>query len=98
MKLDENTKAKWNEHSSKYERTPPIDRLLEFLDLQARHRESFSHSVRSVPKPKATTKAAYTMVSENRCVARKKGTHPLSRCGKFQGMSRNERWELLNSA
>ena len=44
---------------------------------------------------KATTKAVYTAVTENRCVACKKGTHPLSRCGKFQGMSRKERWELI---
>ena len=95
MKLDENIMLKWNKHSSKCERTPPIDELLEFLDLQARHRESVSHSIRSAPKPKATTKGAYTAVSDNRCVACKKETHPLSTCGRFQRMSRDERWELI---
>ena len=43
LKLDESTKLRWTEHSSKCEKTPPCEELLEFLDIQARHNESVGH-------------------------------------------------------
>ena len=97
LKLDENTKLRWAEHSSKCEKTPLCQQLLESLDIQARHHESVAHSVRSAPKHKATPKATYMAGSDNQCVACNKETHPLNNCGKFLGMSRDERWELLKA-
>ena len=97
LKLYEDTRLRWTEHSSKCEKTPPCKELLEFLDVQAQHHESVAHSVQSAQRPKATPKAAYTAGSDNRCVACKKETHPLNNCGKFLGMSRDERWELVKA-
>ena len=45
LKLDEGTKLRWIEHSSKCETTPPCKELLEFLDVQARNHESVAHTV-----------------------------------------------------
>ena len=93
MKLDEGTKLLWTQHSSKSEKTPPCEEILEFLDTQARHYESVAHSGRSISK--TTTKAAYTTRPENTCVACKQENHPLNTCVKFQNMSRDERWTLV---
>ena len=99
LKLDEDTKLGWTEHSSKYEKTPLCVELLEFLEINARHHESVTHSMRCTPKPKVTPKAAYTAESDNHCVACKKESHPLNNCGKFLGMSRDEiAWELLKAS
>ena len=51
LKLDEDTKLRWTEHSSKCEKTPPCEEMLEFLDVQARYHESVADSMRSAPKP-----------------------------------------------
>ena len=93
LKLDESTKLRWTEHSSKYERTPPCEELLEFLDMQARYHESVAHSTRSVPK--SAPKAAYTTRSESVCVICKKENHMLTTCSKFQNMSRDDRWAVI---
>ena len=45
FKLDESTKLRWAEYSSKCEKTPQCKELLEFLDTQARHYECVMHSV-----------------------------------------------------
>ena len=91
LKLDENTKLRWTEHSSKCEKTPPREELL----VQARHHESVIHSARYAQRPNSTSKAAYTAGCENVCVACKKENHPLNTCGRFQSMSREERWALV---
>ena len=44
LKLDESTKLRCTEHSSKCQKTLPCEELLEFLDIQARHHESVAHS------------------------------------------------------
>ena len=93
LKLDEGTRLRLTEYSSRCEKTPSCEELLEFLDTQARHYESVSHSARSMPK--STTKAAYTTRPENVCVACIKENHPLNTCGRFQSMSRDERWALV---
>ena len=65
--------------------------LLKFLDIQARHHESVTHSVQSPPN--VTQRIAYVAgpAITCTCVACKKGNHPLHRCRKFQGMTRDER-------
>ena len=45
--------------------------------------------------PKSTTKAAYMTRPENIYVACKKENHPLNTCGRFQTMTRDERWALI---
>ena len=95
LKLDDNTLLKWNEHSSKCERTPPIDEFLGFLDILARHHEGVAHSTRCVTKSKVAQRAAYSAGSDSPCVACKRDAHPLNNCGAFLSMSRDERWELI---
>ena len=63
LKLDEGTKLRWSEHSSKCEITPPCEELLEFLDAHSWYHESVSHSARLVPK--AAPRSAYAAGSDN---------------------------------
>ena len=55
--------------------------------------ESVVHGARTTPK--STTKASYTTRPETVYVACKKENHPVNTCGKFQAMSRDERWAFL---
>ena len=50
LKLDEDTRLKWMEHSCDSETTPSYRELLKFLHIQACHHESVAHSVRPAPK------------------------------------------------
>ena len=93
LKLDDHTKLKWMEYSSDSETTPSYEELLKFLDIQARHHESVAHSVRSAPK--VSPRTVYAALPETRCVACRKENHPLHNCGKFQRMTREERWEIV---
>ena len=58
LKLDEGTKLRWTEHSSKCETTTLCEDLLEFLHVQARHHKSVAHSAQSVPKATPRTAGA----------------------------------------
>ena len=90
LKLGETTKLKWMEHSNDSTRTPPFSDLLRFMDLQAQHFESAPVE----RKQQTATYRSYAAVEEA-CVACGKGNHPLSSCPKFQGVTREERWDLV---
>ena len=93
LKLDEVTRIKWMDYSNDSQKTPLYSELLKFLDMQARHFES----VTSEHKPQMTTHQSYTTTVEydDACMACRKGKHPLANYRKFQGMSREERWDMV---
>ena len=99
LKLDEDTRLKWMEFSCDSEKTPSYEELLKFLDTRARHHESAVQSGRrpqtSGAERKNTSKTSYTARPENLCVACKKENHPLHICGRFQEMTRDERWAIV---
>ena len=71
--------------------------------MQARHHESVTPErkpVTSEHKPQTTTHRSYatTVGREEACVACRKGNHPLGECAKFQGATREERWEIVKRA
>ena len=92
LKLDEVTKLRWMEYSNDSKTTPPHSELLKILDLQAQH---FEESGPCERKQHTTAHKSYAASVEDECVVCGKGVHPLSSCGKFQGLSREERWELV---
>ena len=69
----------------------PQAELLKFLALQARHYESMLFE----QKTQITMKKSYAAAVEEACVACSRGSHPLASCSKFQGLSREERWETI---
>ena len=66
--------------------------MLKFLDLQAQH---FEESLPCELNQHTTAHKLYAASIENESVVCGKGVHPLSSCGKLQGLSREEPWELV---
>ena len=99
LKLHESIKLKWTEYSSKCDTTPPYTDLLEFLDLQARHHESVAQTTRkqatSTVERKIPHRFGYPARPDSTCLVCNREGHPLHSCAKFQGMSRDERWEVI---
>ena len=92
LKLDEGTKLKWTEASSERETMPLYEKLMRFLDIQARHHESVVHGVRktsgTATEKRYTTRTNYAASPESVCVSCKREIHQLPNFGVFQRMPR----------
>ena len=90
--MDEATRLKWMEYSNDFQTTHPYSKLLKFLDMQASHFES----VTSEQKLQTTKSRSYAVTVKKECiVCGRGGKHPLGACSKFQGMAREEQWDMV---
>ena len=96
LKLDERTRLKWMEYSNDHMKTPPYTELLKFLDVQAQHFESAMSERKS--QWAAPKSFAITSGRDEVCVACRKESHPLATCTKFQGLSQEERWDVVRKS
>ena len=81
----------WQSSTRENKEVPPVEDLLDFLDLQARDTEN---SIRDVVKKRPTastpdkrTTQSYTASVEDSCVACKSDYHPLYGCKSFVALS-----------
>ena len=95
MKLDQECKFAWQQHTHEKKDVPPIDELLEFIDWRAQVSElSTPRNIDRRPpyiKKENKTRTSYQVTEERKCMGCNEATHFLDTCGVFQSLTPGER-------
>ena len=95
MKLDQESKFAWEQHTSERKDVPSIDELLKFIDLRAQASElSTPHNAERRPPPikkESKMKTSYQASAERKCVGCNEEAHSLHTCNTFQSLTPAER-------
>ena len=102
LKLDRDTKFKWQRHAQDSNAVPNFDELLEFTDLRARAGENAARERERRQAPplerKAVTKPSYTANVDESYVAFKAPRHPLYGCKVLQGFPHDRKITIIRDS